>query len=1162
MSADLPDAQARRRIREDLDATFVVEAAAGTGKTSALVSRVLAVVQSGRGRLREVVAVTFTEKAAGEMKLRLRAEIERARNDASTSDVERTRLEDALRDLETARIGTIHSLCADVLHERPLEAGLDPMFEVAAQDEADALFEAAFDVWFERVVSDPPPGVARVLRRRREASGEPGPREELLLAGRKLCDFPDFDAPWRIEPFDRASAVGDLVERLRRLGHLATRADRLDDWLAQNLAEIARFVRELDHREKVRDRDIDGLEAELRELSRHRSFRWRGGARRYGEGLPRELVLAERDEAKARLLAFVERADAHLAALLRSELRDVVTAYRELKARGGKLDFLDLLLHTRDLVRDRLDVRRDLAARFGHIFVDEQQDTDPLQAEILLLLASDDPTERDWTRVRPRVGRLFLVGDPKQSIYRFRRADVALYEATKRRLLDRGAELLHLTTSFRATPSLQSLVNASFAPVMHRTDEGTQPDYVPLRAVRADPAAQPSIVALPVPRPYGERGVTAKAIDESLPAAVAAFVDWLVNESGWTVTERDQHTRVPVEARHVCLLFKRFTAYRGDTTREYVRGLEARRIPHVLVGGRSFHDREEVVAIRNVLSAAEWPDDELAVFAALRGPFLALSDDELLVFRHQHGPLHPLRRIDPNELDEATKPTYEALSLLRSLHVGRNRRPIAETLERFLTETRAHAGIAIWPTGEQALANVLRVLDLARRFEAAGATSFRAFVEKLERDAERGEASDAPVVEEGTEGVRIMTVHRAKGLELPVVVLCDPTAPRSRDRPSRWVDPERRLWVEPLAGCLPVELAEHAHEVRQQDEAEAIRVAYVAATRARDLLVVPVVGDERTEGWFDVLHPGIYPPRRARRDAEAAAGCPLFGDDSVLERTGRTDNTTEDSVAPGRHRAERGEHDVVFWDPAVLKIDRAAEPGLRQERLLVADEEGKLEGAGHDAWVEWTKRKHDALTRSRVPSFVARSTTWLAHPELDERRDDTVRPPLPPPVSVAIEEVATDKTGRAHGKRFGTLVHEVLAQIDLDADEGAVRDVVALVARTIGAPPDESADAEKTVIGALSHPLVRRASEASRLGGLRRETPVALVLEDATLAEGIVDLAFREQHASGARWHVVDFKTDLARETYLEAYGRQVSIYARAIEAATGEPCDAHLLFV
>src|SRR5262249_22749717 len=156
---------------------------------------------------------------------------------------------------------------------------------------------------------------------------------------------------------------------------------------------------------------------------------------------------------------------------------------------------------------------------------------------------------------------------------------------------------------------------------------------------------RPCVVALPVPRPYSEFGrIVNWKIDESLPDAVGAFIDWLVNTSGWTVTERGAAEPVKGESRHICLLFKRLQSFGNDVTRPYVRALEVRRIPHVLVGGKSFHEREEVIALRAALSAVEWPDDMQSVYAALHGPFFALSDEAILAFRHTQRHLHPLRK--------------------------------------------------------------------------------------------------------------------------------------------------------------------------------------------------------------------------------------------------------------------------------------------------------------------------------------------------------------------------------------------------------------------------------------------------------------------------------------------------------------------------------------
>jgi ATP-dependent exoDNAse (exonuclease V) beta subunit len=955
-----------------------------------LVARIVAALRAGVAGLDQMVAVTFTEKAAGEMKLRLRSGLETARNDPAVTALERVRLDRALAHLEVARIGTIHALCADVLREFPVEAGVDPLFEVMPEEEAEGVFEQSFEHWFQGILHDPPEGVRRVLRRR----GGRGPREALRNAAWQLAGHRDFGRPWRREPFDREGALDAALAPILELGVLGEEARVAgDEYLAKALDKMRRFADELGRRERVRGRDDDELEADLSLLGRAKEWTWRvGGGGREARSALRSRAGALRDAARERLTATLARCDADLAACLQRELGPVVAAYGEEKDRAGKLDFLDLLLSARDLVRDDRAVREALQRRFERIFVDEFQDTDPLQAEILLLLAADDRAETAYAKARPSPGKLFVVGDPKQSIYRFRRADVALYESIKGRLVGQGASLLFLTQSFRSAPGIQAAVNGAFAPAMaDGPDAGQQARYVPLRRYRDDIPGQPSLVALPVPRPYNEWGkVRAFAIKSSLPDAVGAFVEWLVRESGFRVTEREGPEPVPIGARHICLLFKRFQSFGDDLTRGYVRALEARHVPHVLVGGRSFYDREEVQAVRNALVAVEWPDDDLAVYATLRGPFFALSDDALLAYRDASGdgadlgPLNPLYTLAavPVDDDGSVASVMEALAILRRLHLGRNRRPIADTLEQLLAATRAHAGIAIWPTGEQALANVLRVLDMARRFEAQGATSFRAFVERLGAGAESGTAAEAPVVEEGTEGVRIMTVHRAKGLEFPVVILADPTAPVSHREPTRHVDQETGLWAEALAGCMPYELVDHQDEVLARDAEETVRLAYVAATRARDMLVVPVTGDAPIEGWLHVLDPVLYPEPRRRRDARVAAGCPRFGLDSVLERPAAAVRDAEGAVMPGLHVAQAGT-EVVWWDPAALDLGRDLEGGLRQQRILAADatttasEEAFL---AHEAWAE---NRAFVLARGATKAYAVRSVTEAARAPRD-----------------------------------------------------------------------------------------------------------------------------------------------------------------------------------
>jgi ATP-dependent exoDNAse (exonuclease V) beta subunit len=1148
----LADAEARRRILEELDATVFVEAAAGTGKTTALVGRIVSLLRSGLDTLDRVVAVTFTEKAAGEMKLRLRTEIERVRALPELPDAARDHLDAALEKLELARIGTIHGFCSDLLHERPIEAGVDPLFGIASPDEAERLLDQAFDGWFQQALADPPEGVRRILRRRPRGFGAAGPRDSLRGALVSLCEHRDFDAAWSRPDFDRGAAIDGVMNTLDALAALSDQAGEPEDWLAKNLANVARFVAENRLREGVRGRDHDALEAELRELARDRrvGWHWKGWNRKwFAPDVARSEVVERRDAAKLALDSLLETCDAELAACLREELRPVVEAYQERKRRAGVLDFVDLLIGARDLLVRDAAARHDLQQRFGHYFVDEFQDTDPLQAEILLLLAADDPDETDWRRARPVPGKLFLVGDPKQAIYRFRRADVAIYEETKARLAQQGASVLQLRSSFRAPPSLQAVVNAAFEPLMQGSPDGSQADYVALEAARPEVESRPTLIALPAPRPYGDYGrVVNWKIDESLPDAVGAFVHWLVEESGWTIVERGPdgvERDEPIRPRHVCLLFRRFKSFRDDVTRPYVRALEARRIPHVLVGGRTFHEREEVLALRNALAAIEWPDDELRVFATLRGPLFANADDALLAWRQRVGSLHPLRPL-PEDLSGDDRDVAECLAVLRRLHRGRNRRPMADTVSRLLEAVRAHAGIAIWPTGEQALANCLRVVDLARRFEKRGAPSFRAFVERLEADSERGDAEDAPVVEEGTEGVRIMTAHRAKGLEFPVVILCDPTCRATRDQPTRRVDPARGLWAEPLAGCTPLDLLEDREAELRRDRDEAVRLAYVAATRARELLVVPTIADKEVEdGWLAPLGPVTHPDAGSRGDGEPAPGCPPFGADAILERPGRA-RPERAPVRPGRLWPRAGTTPVVWWDPRRLELDVQNDVGLRQQRILEADEAGTAVASGERAHEEWQRLRAERLERGARASLVALPVTTLA----EERAGEGAGPP------VVVEEVPGDRTARPHGRRFGTLVHALLAVVPLDASPEALAAAAALQGRLVGAGEDEVRAAAEAVGAALAHPVLRSAAAAE---SLRRETPVLARLPDDRIVEGVVDLAWRE---AGAGWTVVDFKTDVELGERRDAYAHQVRLYAEAIERASGEPARGLLLVV
>jgi ATP-dependent exoDNAse (exonuclease V) beta subunit len=1165
----LQDSAAREAIRHALDETLVVEAAAGTGKTTELVERIVRILAVGKAKVENIVAVTFTEKAAGELKLRLRAALDGAR--AASAGEARDRLNNALQNLEEARVNTIHGFCADLLRERPVEARVDPLFRVLTEAQAERLFGEAFDGWLQTQLQSPPEGVRRALRRTVwqgfGASGrEDTAVDRLRRAAWDLTGWRDFTGAWTRRPFDRAGRIAELVANVTDVATASDRPSYANDPLHLDTAPVRHLAQEivlqqaLDHEEGRSRPSIDTLdvwEARLVDLSRARSFAKARHGRGPGfrPGVSRADLIAKVDALRASLDLFRLDADADLAAALQPELSGAAERYQRLKGRTGALDFLDLLLIARDLVRNNPGVRRGFQARFTHIFVDEFQDTDPLQAELLLLLAAQDPEITNWRDVVPVPGRLFVVGDPKQSIYRFRRADVAIYREVCEQLMRHGARLQHLTTSFRGVPLIQACVNTAFAPVMTGDEATLQADYVPLSPNRGPIAGQPAVIALPVPEPYGTRNTSGREIERSLPDAVGAFVDWIVTSSKWHVTERAGADVVPVAAKHICLLFRRFLSFGEDITQPYVRALEARGVRHVLVGGKTFHEREEVETLRAALAAIEWPDDELSTFATLRGSLFAIGDEELLEWKTRFGAFHPFRipealtTAPPDPSVDHLRPIAMALQVIQRLHRRRNYISIADTIGQLLAATRAHVGLVLRSGGEQALANVLHVAELARQYEADGGLSFRGFVDELRAAAETSNAAEAPILEEGSDGVRLMTVHKAKGLEFPIVILADLTCSLSRPDAGRWIDPAANVCAQKLAGWAPIDLVLNGPVEAARDQAEAHRLAYVAATRARDILVIPAVGDAPYEGgWLDALTPALYPPESSRRTSGRVPGCPVFkSKDSVLRRPD-DDPAGRQTVAPGLHDVNGTP--VVWWDPHVLHLGVPSSFGLHRDDLIVKDGDMFAVQERLEAYERWRADRDDAIARaSRRLIDVQTAPAWAA--EAASRGIDEA---IAGASDVEIV-VLPGADGRPRGPRFGSLVHAVLATVPLNADA----DLVARTSRTHGrlldAGSEEVEAAGSLVTTVLEHELMERARRSS---ALRRETPVSWIDADGTLIEGVLDLAFDEEHATV----VVDFKTDHELAAGESRYRAQVAQYASAVARATGRATRAVLFRV
>ena len=1135
------DESARDRIRTSLGESLLVEASAGTGKTYELVQRMVSVLAAG-AQVSRIAAVSFTRKAAGELKIRLRQELDRAHRQ-STHPATKGHLKDALAHLEEAHMDTIHAFCAEILRERPVEAQVDPAFEELAEGDDRRLYTQVFNNWLETALENPRPGLSRILQRR--PAWDRTIREDLIHAGFELAEWRDFDAPWASPDIDLERELDDLRDALLAVAALTAKCSDDTDRLFRSSRKVRDLAVWLQEVERLSPRPYAAFEGRLCEL---RYARWDVGTGPYAPEVKRMDVVRRLEDLRTKVGAFLKRADAHLAAQLKAELSVPQARYREAKQRDGRLDFRDLVTKVRDLLTTNSEARQSLQARFTHLFIDEYQDTDPIQTEIFLLLAADNPEVTDYRAVHPRPGKLFMVGDPKQSIYRFRRADVAHYQDIRDALGPRGVGIVRLSHSYRATEPLQKVVNRAFRAHFSDNPEHGQPGYVPLTGGPPVDVPQPSFVVLPPPRLENKvpGQVRISAIEACYPDTVASFVRWLVTESGWTVRAPEGH-RTPVHAGHVAILFRRFTSRGTDVCRPYTDALEAREIPYVRVGARALGGRPEVEALRTALYAIEWPNDELSVYATLRGPFFALSDKLLFTYRTAHHRLFPLAD-RPHDLKSEHRPVSEALSLLGDLFRSRNRVPFAKTVTRLLAEVRAHAHFALLPGGPQALLHLKQIVDLAESCELGQERSFRGFLARLDEEVDRTGHRQPAGAEENVRGVRAMTAYSAKGLEFPVVILADPCAPRALGASGRYVDSTSRLAAFRIMGLTPQDVLDHATNEGKRDAAEGVRLAYVAATRARDLLVIPGIGTGRplrgprglTEPWYAPLWNVAYPLQSDWRTPEPAPGCPPFSTESTLDA--RTyDGRPAITVAPGFHAKVGGGPGVVWWDPQTLTSILPRPAGLRRHELLQEDNGGEA------------TRSVERLEVWRTRGTTLRSRGSLQSVSLLSASDTEISPPGTPASVRAIE--LSSNAERPSGRRFGTLLHEVMQRIPLDADTSAVANMASLVARMLGAPSEEREAVIPAIRGLLDHPVSARLRGARKL---YRELPLTFSTEDGDLLDGRIDLAAEDEHG----WMVVELKTDADPRAHRAAHERQVQWYVHALNALTGEPVIGILVYL
>ncbi|WP_404926227.1 UvrD-helicase domain-containing protein [Mesorhizobium sp. ORM16] len=857
----VPDSTQRERALTDLDATLLVEAAAGTGKTSLLAGRVAVLLAAGRSPA-SIAAITFTERAAAELRGRvdkfaallidgtIPKDLEPAFRAQTLSEAQVEALSAARAGLGELTASTIHSFCLTILQSYAVEARIDPGAAVMDADQTDLAFDAVFDAWLNRRLGhdgrrDDPIVVM--------AAHDPNLAVKTL---KSLARFRRAHPEARPLPPPRyADTIHELIDAVAEYRRWISRVAAPDDAIADVLAfeELANMLA------PASEANLDFAQLWLLVHPTSDALLPRGGhvvsryknrvgawSRSAGKADGEAFSATGKEHYECCALLFADSMGAIADALLArffGETDELVAEFEAFKRNAAVLDFDDILVRTRALLRSDEKVRVAVASRYRHILVDEYQDTDPLQSEILFLIAGESGGAEPWHNRRLRPGALFVVGDPKQAIYRFRRADLKSYLRARATIEAQfPGNVLQISANFRSGKSILQHVDRVFADRLAKQQGG----YAALDAtVVEDPSRIQSIAKLSYDVPPDSyvnpiRDLEAQAVAE-LCARLVGNV-WVRRSNGKVVR---------AEPGDIALL-----APRRTQLWRYERALEERGLPVASQAGKNLYRRQESQDVVSLVGALADSRDTLALGAVLRGPLVGLTEAELLditsALREQdEGAVLDLQ----TDLSRVTHPVaHRAIHCLQKLWRKRRGTTPYALLAEAVEQLRIIPTIAARGLDQQAraLGNLHLFLERARRYQVRG---LKQLAIDLAAEWESEAATDeAPSDYEG-DSIDIVTVHKAKGLEWPIVVPINFVTMPDGDDDFFFGSVDNSVhWTLGDVVSSTLDAAIAADRAEAADERE--RLLYVACTRALDLLVLPAPSWAPDGGWARFLDLG------------------------------------------------------------------------------------------------------------------------------------------------------------------------------------------------------------------------------------------------------------------------------------------------------------------
>jgi ATP-dependent helicase/nuclease subunit A len=820
-----PDQDQRGIILHELDRTILVEAAAGTGKTTAMIGRMVNLLASGKCSVDTLAAVTFTRKAAAELRSRFQVQLEKAyrRADGTTGRL----LKNALSGLERCFIGTIHSFCARMLRERPVEAGVDIAFEEIDENVDRTFREQAWDQYVASLYADNSP----TLDQLEELGVEIGQLRPTFM---RFADYPDVDS-WparKLSAPDPSSAVIALEQLVR---HMETVLPSLPEHYGNDKLMPKYRLIPLMFRQLRRNRLPEVMEilAQFKTAKPVQKL-WPDGP---GQAKAEEALWNEftTEVAQPLVKAWLEyRYEPLLAAI-----RPAVALYDDLRRRAGKLNYQDLLMCAARLLKDKPSVREYFRKRFTHLLVDEFQDTDPVQAEVLLYLTADDLNETDWRNCRPVPGSLFVVGDPKQSIYRFRRADIVTYNRVKQIISMSSGLVAYLSANFRTTRLVVDWVNTVFSSDFAAYPAECSPEYVPLLPVRdvENDYGVAKIRTLWIPKDL-------RKVEEivDLEAGIIARTIRNAIDRGVPVPRTPREIEAGIEPKANPADFLIVTPNTGNLG-VYGDKLQELGIPHQVTGGSALNQVEELLLLHTCLAAIIEPDNPVALVAVLRSELFGISDAALYEFKRCRGRFS-FNSAVPSELNQAYRQFFEdAFARLKQYALWMARIPAVAAIEKIIYDLGLAAKSAAAIGGDVRAGSLAKAVELLRSSQKESWTPAEivASLAKITKHEENHDSVPARSHQSAT--VRIMNLHKVKGLEAPIVFLADPSG-RTNRAPNLHIDRSggEAVGYMTIDGNVfsasstvlaqPEQWDALAEKENNFKKAENLRLLYVAATRA------------------------------------------------------------------------------------------------------------------------------------------------------------------------------------------------------------------------------------------------------------------------------------------------------------------------------------------